>query len=136
MEHPLASPATHCRHWRQWRQMIHSPNYMTLLPNFVKSSSWQLKPSLIMQLFCNHATLLSPLLLLLYSGEPLLVYRDSFVNGSSPAEILDLKAVKYIALTIHVNLLAADFKRISETSLFRGTKCDFAIIENRIPAVM
>ena len=26
--------ATYCRHWRQWRQMIHSPNYLTLLPNF------------------------------------------------------------------------------------------------------
>ena len=24
--------ATYCRHWRQWRQMIHSPNYLTLLP--------------------------------------------------------------------------------------------------------
>ena len=26
--------ATYCRHWRQWRQMIHSPNYLTLLPIF------------------------------------------------------------------------------------------------------
>ena len=24
--------AIYCRHWRQWRQMIHSPNLMTLLP--------------------------------------------------------------------------------------------------------
>ena len=28
--------AINCRHWRQWRQMIHSPNLMTLLPNFKK----------------------------------------------------------------------------------------------------
>ena len=26
--------AIYCRHWRQWRQMIHSPNLMTLLPKF------------------------------------------------------------------------------------------------------
>ena len=24
--------AIYCRHWRQWRQMLHSPNYLTLLP--------------------------------------------------------------------------------------------------------
>ena len=27
--------ATHCRHLRQWRQMLHSPNLMTLLPKFL-----------------------------------------------------------------------------------------------------
>ena len=24
--------AIYCRHWRQWRQMLHSPSYLTLLP--------------------------------------------------------------------------------------------------------
>ena len=31
--------AIYCRHWRQWRQMIHSPNLMTLLPRGITRDS-------------------------------------------------------------------------------------------------
>ena len=33
--------AIYCRHWRQWRQMLHSPNYLTLLPK-TASIQWVL----------------------------------------------------------------------------------------------